>query len=71
MTKEQLLSKAIDLPPIERAQLIEDLLDSFNLKQRKKIDKIWAKEAKRRMNALKEVKIDAIPAQEVFDEINR
>lgn len=71
MTKEQILSKAIDLPPIERAQLIEDLFETFSLNRKKEMDKIWADEAERRMKAHDEGKIDAIKSEDVFSDINK
>ena len=60
MTKEQIFSEAIDLPPIERAQRIEALFDTFSSNRKKGMDKIWADEAERRMKAYDEGKIDAI-----------
>ena len=71
MTKEQILTEAIDLPPIERAQLIEDLFETFSLNRKKEMDKIWADEAERRMKAYDEGKIDAIKSEDVFSDINK
>jgi putative addiction module component (TIGR02574 family) len=57
----RMLEEAKKLLPIERAELIEGLLDSFNLEQRKRIDEDWAREAESRIDAYEAGKIDAIP----------
>ena len=66
-----ILSKALELPPIERAELVEKLLSSFELPTRKKIDALWAREAESRLDAFERGKIKTIPAQEVFKRIDK
>ena len=68
---QQVLEKAIDLPPVERAELVEQILSSFNFPSRDKIDALWAKEAEDRIDAYDQGKIKATPASQVFEKINR
>jgi putative addiction module component (TIGR02574 family) len=66
-----LFSNALELPPMERAELIEKLLSSFEFPSRKKIDALWAREAERRLDAFEQGKIKAIPARTVFAKIDK
>lgn len=67
----RMLEEAKKLPPIERAELIEGLLDSFNLEQRKRIDEAWAREAESRIDAYEAGRIEEVPISKVFEEIER
>jgi hypothetical protein len=42
--EKQILAEALKLPPVERAELVENLLTSFEFQSRKKIDALWAEE---------------------------
>ena len=68
---QQVLEKAIHLPPVEWAELVEQILSSFDHPSRKEIDALWAKEAEDRIDAYDQGKIKAIPASQVFEKINR
>lgn len=68
---QQVLEKAIHLPPVERAELVEQILSSFDFPTRDKIDALWASEAEDRIDAYDQGKIKAIPASQVFEKINR
>jgi len=68
---QQVLEKAIHLPPVERAELVEQILSSFDFPPRAEIDALWAKEAEDRIDAYDQGKIKAIPASQVFNAINR
>jgi putative addiction module component (TIGR02574 family) len=59
--QETLLEEALKLPPVERAELIERLLSSFEFRSRKEIDALWAKEAEDRIDAFERGEIEAIP----------
>ncbi|MEK6528148.1 MAG: addiction module protein, partial [Nitrospirota bacterium] len=61
----QILSEAMKLPPVERAELVENLLSSFEFPSRKKIDALWSQEAESRIDAFERGKISAVPAKEV------
>ncbi len=67
--EKQVLAEALKLPPMERAELVEQLLSSFEFPSRKKIDTLWAKEAENRIDAFERGEITAIPAKKVFEKI--
>ena len=68
---QQVLEKAIHLPPVDRAELVEKILSSFDRPAREEIDALWAKEAEDRIDAYDQGKIKATPASQVFEKINR
>lgn len=68
---KQVLAEALKLPPVERAELVENLLTSFEFQSRKKIDALWAKEAEDRIDAFDRGEMAAIPARDVFGEIEK
>ena len=51
---QQVLEKAVGLPPIERAELVEGILASFDFPSRADIDAAWAREAEERIDAWQE-----------------
>lgn len=67
--REKILAQALELPPIERAELIEELLSSFEFPSRKSIDEMWAKEAENRIDAYERGQLTATPAKDVFNKI--
>jgi putative addiction module component (TIGR02574 family) len=73
MTKraEHILAEALELPPVERAELVENLLSSFEFRSRKAIDALWAQEAEDRIDAFDRGEIAAIPVEDVFAEIEK
>ena len=68
---QQVLEKAIHLPPVDRAELVEQILLSFNCPAREKIDALWAKESEDRIDAYDQGNINSIPASRVFEKINK
>ena len=68
---EQILREALDLPPIDRAELVEQILASFEFPARKDIDAAWGREAEDRIDAYERGEIGTSPAGEVFKEIDR
>jgi len=67
----QILAEALKLPPVELAELIEGLLTSFEFQSRKAIDALWAQEAEDRIDAFERGEMAAIPAKDVFAEIEK
>lgn len=65
-TMRQVLADALTLPPVERAELIDELFFSFDNVDRKAIDALWAAEAEDRLEAFRRGEFTAIPADEVF-----
>ncbi|MCX5809226.1 MAG: addiction module protein [Proteobacteria bacterium] len=66
-----ILAEALELPPIERAELVENLLSSFEFRFRKTIDALWAQEVEDRIDAFERNEMTAIPAKDVFAEIEK
>jgi len=68
---KRVLEEALALPPTERAALVEELLSSFEFASRQEIDALWAAEAEDRIDAYERGETCSIPAQRVFDRIDR
>jgi putative addiction module component (TIGR02574 family) len=66
---EHILAEALELPPVERAELVENLLSSFEFQSRKTIDALWAQEVEDRIDAFERGEMTAIPARDIFTEI--
>jgi len=66
---EKILAEALELQPIERAELVEELLSSFEFPARKSIDKMWADEVEDRIDAYERGDLTSTPAKKVFDKI--
>jgi putative addiction module component (TIGR02574 family) len=63
----QILEKALVLSAAERADLVESLLASLDQPD-PRIDELWAKEAEHRLAAYEAGRMEAYPADEVFEE---
>ena len=68
---ENILAEALELPPIARAELVENLLSSFEFQGRNAINALWAQEAEDRIDAFERGEITAIPAKDIFNEIEK
>ena len=68
MNTKQLIDEAVSLPVEERALVVDTLLRSLNQPE-SEIDKIWAKEAKRRLDELRSGRVKAIPGEAVFKKV--
>ena len=68
---QQILRDALGLPPIDRAELVEQILASFEFPARQDIDAAWAQEAEDRIDAYERGEIGSSPAAEVFKDIDR
>ena len=66
-TKE-IFNEEISLPVEIRTQLVEKLLLSLNPSQ-KEIDKLWAKEAEKRVEEIRSGKVKTISGEKVFKKI--
>jgi len=71
LNKDQILANALDLPPVERAQLIEELFDSFNFERDIEIDEIWKEEIEKRVKAYEAGTLEEKSIEEVFSRINK
>lgn len=68
-SNEQILKEALALPLQERAELVEQLLATFQSPADPHIDELWAREAEDRLDAYDRGELKAVPAQEVFNRI--
>ncbi|HNY51285.1 MAG TPA: addiction module protein [Smithella sp.] len=68
---ENILADALELPPIARAELVENLLSSFEFQGRNVINALWAHEAEDRIDAFERGEITAIHANDIFNEIEK
>jgi hypothetical protein len=69
LTKEQIKAAAMELEPMEREALAEELLLSLSEGEREKIDAAWLGEAHQRDAAFAAGKIGAKPVDEVIQRL--
>jgi len=67
----KLEEKILSLPCEDRIYLVEKLLKSLNAPDKEEIDKAWADESERRIDDLESGKIQAVPGEQVFQEIRK
>jgi len=63
------VEEALLLPIEDRAELVEQLLQSLNIPTQKEIDQLWAEEAEKRVKEYEEGKIEALNGEKVIREI--
>jgi len=68
-TANQIETDALKLPTRSRAQLAEKLIYSLEKGGYSKIEKLWAKEAQKRYEAMTSGKVKGTPASKVLREI--
>jgi len=64
-TAEALSEQAAQLPPVERMELVERILDSLDVPD-PTLDALWAREADDRLAAYRRGEIRALPLSEVL-----
>jgi len=69
-TSKSIVDRALELPPNERAEVVEQLLLSLD-KPSPDIDEQWAIEVESRIDAYDQGQIKAVPAEEVFKKHRR
>jgi len=67
--QEEIIEQAMTLPPDARALLADKLLHSLDSPTREEIDQLWAEEAERRVQQIKNGEVELIPGEEVFKEM--
>ncbi len=65
------LKEALSLPPAERAEIAERLMSSLDPPSQEGIDELWGKEAEDRLDAFDRGQIKAIPAKQVFEQVDK
>ena len=69
---EQVLRSALGLTPVERAELIERLVLSFDRPgEDRSVDSAWLREIESRLDAYDSGRLEASPAEDVLARINR
>jgi putative addiction module component (TIGR02574 family) len=69
-TSEQILQQALALPLAERAELIEQLLATFEAPPDPTLDELWATEAHDRLDAYDRGELGVVSVEEVFEQID-
>jgi len=64
---KQVLADALELPPVERAELVEEILSSFDFPPRSEVDALWARESEDRIDAYARGDLKARSAGEVIE----
>ncbi len=67
----EVLKEALSLPPAERAEIAERLLSSLDPPSQERMDELWGKEAEDRLDAFDRGEIKAIPAKQVFEQVDK
>lgn len=70
-SSEEILKQALALPLQERAELVEQLLATFQTPPDSHIDELWAREAEDRLDAYDRGELKAVSAAEVFNRIKQ
>ena len=68
---KRILAEALELSPIDRASLVEELLASFTISGRNSNDAVWAREAEDRIDAYDAGTLSSSPVDDVFQRLNR
>jgi putative addiction module component (TIGR02574 family) len=66
---KKLLNEALALPADARLNLVEELLASLNLPPQPEVDKLWAKEAERRIAQIDKGEVAMVSGDKVFAKI--
>ena len=66
MRGKDILKEALNLEPTEKFIIVEGLLNSLD-EPDSEMDKIWADEAERRLEAYRDGKLKGIPMEEIFN----
>jgi putative addiction module component (TIGR02574 family) len=66
MTIEQLAEEALALPSESRALLADRIVESLDVRELSSLDQLWATEAKRRRDEVREGRVKTIPGDEAF-----
>ena len=71
MTIDEIEKEALALPGEARAKLADRLVESLEAPELGRIDKLWAAEAKRRRDEVRQGKVKTIPGPEGLDRVRR
>jgi putative addiction module component (TIGR02574 family) len=68
-TYEEIMSAAMSLSPNERVMLAEHLIESLDVEEQERINRLWAEEAERRNREIEDGIVQAIPGEEVMNRL--
>jgi putative addiction module component (TIGR02574 family) len=68
---QKILQQALNLPPEDRAEVLEHLLATFQEPPDPELNKLWAQEAEDRLAAYDRGELGSLSAEEVFARIDR
>ena len=68
---KKIIDDVLLLPTDARISLVEQLLTSLNLPTQPDVDRLWAKEAERRIAQIEKKGVKLIPGEEVFSAIRK
>lgn len=71
LTLEQLTAEALQLPVESRALLADTLVESLDSAEVDDIQRLWTAEAIRRRDEVRSGRVQAIPGEQVLDEVRR
>ena len=71
MTLDQLAQEALALPNESRALLADKLVESLDTEELGQIDRLWATEAKRRRDDVRQGRVQTIPGDEALTRVRR
>ena len=71
MTIEQIAAEALTLPSEERALLADRLVESLDAAESNRMDRLWATEAKRRRDEVRNGLVQTIPCDEALARVRR
>jgi putative addiction module component (TIGR02574 family) len=64
---KHILEQALRLSPVERAELVEQILSSFEFPDRERINALWAEEAEERIDAYDRGEMGSSSAKEILE----
>ena len=68
-TYEEIMSAAMTLSPNERMMLVDHLIESLDVEEQERINRLWAEEAERRNREIEDGIVQAIPGEEVMNRL--
>jgi len=70
MQKDDLIRTILSMPPIERIEIVEKVLNGFNSEKDTNIENLWKDESESRLEGYLKGEIKGIPSDDVFNKIN-
>lgn len=71
LTFDQLTEEAMQLPATSRVLLADKLVESLESEELDEVQRLWAAEAIRRRDEVRSGKVQAVPGEQVLDEVRR